>query len=285
MDKSNPEIGEVLSLICVGKIPRDETNMRFAEMITNALNLRPTLFHVAPQDAPSEERENLMEAARAMLTSEDVDVRFAVGSVEAEIQREITQGPYQLLILETSMSDPDQPVSPLSQRLANRADVSVLIIRNPPDKIEELLICTGGHPGSAHAISWGIQLAQTTQASATILHVASSTPSMYTGLPALEEGLQQVLTRNSSLSAHLKEAATMAEEAGVDAKLQLRHGVVAEEIVRACEVEPTDLVILGAPKRKALIDRLLLGRIAPQFISSSKCSTLIARGELVPQTN
>jgi nucleotide-binding universal stress UspA family protein len=268
---------EGYSLIGIGREPRDPNDMHYAEMISRGMGLCPVLFHVSSPDEPLEEGERLLATARTMLSPEDVEVLHVEGNVENEIVRELKRRPYQLLVMETSVSDPDRPASQLSQRLANRAKVSVLLVRNPPEQISEILICTGGHPESTRAVILGINLAQAVKANSTILHVASSTPSMYTGLPAIEEGLEQVITRESPLSNHLKEAASIAKAAGVEAKLELRHGVVAEEIVRACEIKPNDLVVIGAPKPGAVIQRLLLGRVAPQLITSNKCSTLIVR--------
>lgn len=102
---------------------------------------------------------------------------------------------------------------------------------------------------------------------------------MYTGLPALEGSLEEIMSRDLPLSQHLKQAATLAEEAQVKARVELRRGIVAEEIVRACEVEPIDLIVIGAPRRWALINRLLLGRVGPQLIASMHCSILIVRDE------
>jgi nucleotide-binding universal stress UspA family protein len=277
MEQSTHVQGEAFSLIGIGRETHGPNLMQYALMITKAMGLQPILFHVSSTDEPSEVGERLLANARAMLPSEEVEILHVEGNVEDEIVNELERRPYELLIIETSISDSDQPNSRLSQRLANRVDVSVLLVRNPPERIDEILICTGGHPESTHAVSIGIKLAQAIKANATILHVASSTPSMYTGLPAIEEGLEQVLTRESPLSNHLKEAASMAEAAGVETKLELRHGVVAEEIVRACEIKSNDLVVIGAPKPGALIERLLLGRVAPQLITSCKCSTLIVR--------
>lgn len=277
MKQTEQPQAEGYSLIGIGREPRDPNDMRYAEAISRALGLRPVLFHVSPPDEPLEEGKRLLTTARTMLSPEDVEVLHVEGNVVDEIVNELKSRPYQLLVMETSISNPDQPASQLSQRLANRAKVSVLLVRNPPQQIKEILICTGGHPESTRAVSLGIKLAQATKANATILHVASSTPSMYTGLPAIEEGLEQVLTRESPLANHLKEAASIAESAGVETKLELRHGVVTEEIIRACEIKPNDLVVIGAPKPGALIERLLLGRVAPQLITSNKCSTLIVR--------
>jgi nucleotide-binding universal stress UspA family protein len=100
---------------------------------------------------------------------------------------------------------------------------------------------------------------------------------MYTGLNALEEGVEEVLSRETPLAQHLKEAAQRAEESGVNAKIELRHGMVAEEILRACEMEAYDLVVIGSPDPRALLSRLTLGRVAPQLLASTPISILIVR--------
>jgi nucleotide-binding universal stress UspA family protein len=115
--------------------------------------------------------------------------------------------------------------------------------------------------------------------SVTILHVVSSPPAMYTGLPAVEENLAQVLARENPLSQHLKEAANMASAAQVEAHIELRHGMVSEEILRSCDVKNHDLIVIGAPARRALLGKAFLGSIAPHLLASADCSTLIIRDE------
>jgi nucleotide-binding universal stress UspA family protein len=267
-----------LALICIRSTSLSPDHMRFAETVIRAMSLRPVLFHVTAKGAAPDESHRILETAGAMLTFEDIQMRRAAGNVEKMILRELERDPYHLLVLGTSIRTVGQSASPLSQRLANKSRVSALLIRNPPKIIEKILICTGGHTESQNVVSLGVHLAQAIDAKATILHVVTSAPAMYTGLDALEEGLESVLTRDSPLSNHLKEAAIKAEDAGVKAKLELRHGVVSEEIIRACEVEQSDLVVTGSHRPGALMDQLLLGRITPQLVSSSNCSTLIVRG-------
>ena len=71
----------------------------------------------------------------------------------------------------------------------------------------------------------------------------------------------------------------MAEEHHVSAKLELRHGVVVEEILRACEVGDFDLVIIGSPEPRSIFERLALGQVGPQLLTSTKIPLLIARIE------
>ncbi|NIM93245.1 MAG: universal stress protein [Anaerolineales bacterium] len=278
MNQTTPK--NKVALVCIGDKPLDRNAMEVSGAILNALDLHPILFHVLRPGSSSDEGAERLEKAQQMLGIEDAELLCIAGQPKSQILRELEQRNYQLLVLGTSERDANLAPSRMSQDLANQVSTSVLLLRNPPKQIERILICTAGHEESTKVISWGICLAQTINQQVTILHVASSPPTMYTGLDALEEDLSQVLSRESPLAKHLKSAASMAEGAGVKADLELRHGLVPEEILRACEVKPHDLVVLGAPEPRAILDRLLLGRIAPKLLSSTLCSTLIVRGEL-----
>jgi nucleotide-binding universal stress UspA family protein len=268
------------ALVCIGDRPRDERALLFTRKILQAFNFQPTLFHVTSVGSCMQEGNQLLQAAQEIIALETAEIRCVEGNIRKEITKELRQQAYHLIIVGTSKRNPNLRPSPLSQHLANRARTSVLLIRNPPEEICQILICTGGHPESVNAVEWGVHLAKTTNDQITILHIVSSPPTMYTGLDEIEEDLSEVLARDVPLTYHLKSAASMAEEAGVQAKLELRHGLVIEEILRSAEVNAHDLVVIGAPKPRALFNRILLGYIAPKLLASTLRSTLIVRTKL-----
>jgi nucleotide-binding universal stress UspA family protein len=268
------------ALICIGDPPHDEKALIFARKLTQAFNLIPVLLHVVPPGSTIEEGERLLQSVRESIYPEETGLRCVGGTVRKEIANELKRNNYDLVILGTSPCDPDTHPSSLTRHIANKAPASVLLICNPPDEICQILICTGGHSESANAIEWGIHLAQKTNDRVTILHVVSSPPAMYTGLDEIDEDLSEVLARDIPLSHHFKEAAHLAEEAGVRAKLELRHGIVAEEIVRSIEMDSHDLIVIGAPRPGSLYDRILFGRVAPKLLASTVRSTLIVKRKL-----
>jgi nucleotide-binding universal stress UspA family protein len=268
------------ALVCIGDRARDDKALIFTRKILQSYDLHPILFHTVPRGSSTQEGHRLLNAAQEIIALETIQLRCVEGNVRREIARELQQREYHLVIVGTSHRGPDARPSPLSQHLANRVRTSILLIRNPPEEICQILICTGGHPESENAIEWGIHLAKATNDQVTILHVVSSPPTMYTGLEEIEEDLSEVLARDVPLTHHLKAAASMAEEAGVQAKLELRHGLVTEEILRSAEVNAHDLIVIGAPKTHALFNRILLGIIAPKLLASTLRSTLIVRSKL-----
>ncbi|OGO18050.1 MAG: hypothetical protein A2Z14_02635 [Chloroflexi bacterium RBG_16_48_8] len=268
------------ALICIGDRPRDEKALVFTQKIVQAYDLHPTFLHILPHGSSLQEGEGLLQSARESISLENAEIRCVEGLTRKEIANELKRQDYHLVIVGTSARVPGSHPSPLSRHLANSVHTSVLLIRNPPEEICNVLICTGGHPESANAIEWGIHLAKKTNDQATILHVVSSPPAMYNGLEEIDEDLSEVLARDVPLSHHLKYAARLAKEAGVQAKLELRHGLVIEEILRSTEVDSYDLVVLGAPKPRSISNQILLGRIAPKLLASTLRSTLIVRRKL-----
>jgi nucleotide-binding universal stress UspA family protein len=275
-DTSSPqEINH--ALICIGDKPLDPHALGFAQHFLHALDLQPTLLHVKQPETSLEQAEGILSAVREVPGYTTADSFLTEGNIRTEILDELKRNPYQMLVLGTSQRDPKSSVSPLSKRIALDTDTTVLAIQNPPQIPESFLICTGGHEASVPIVHWSIHLAKALDVSVTILHILSSPPAMYTGLPAVEEDLSQLLSRDYPLAHHLRQAAVIAEGGGVDAKLELRHGIVAEEILRACEMKRYDLVVIGAPSPSSRIEPLLLGQVAPHLLASSQKSTMIVR--------
>jgi nucleotide-binding universal stress UspA family protein len=262
------------SIICIGQRGPDPSAVHFAETVTRALGMKLILLHVQGKQSAG---EDLIAATRKYLDHEPDQVIRAQGNFEQIIKQELDPEEHELVVLGTSHGLANRVATRLSQRLAERIADSVLLIRNPPTELRNILICTGGHSASNIVIDRGLALAAATGARVSILHVASSSPSMYTGLQALDETLQDVLERDTPLSKHLRLAAERAEKAGIEAKLELRHGVVAEEILRAEEIGHYDLIVIGAPEPKHLFNRLALGSVGPQLFSSATSSILVAR--------
>lgn len=267
------------SIVCVGTLSPEPRAIQFAEQVSKALGFNLVLLHVPEAGEDAESGESILNRTRELLTDAPQRSILENGDFEKTLHQEVDREPYQLVILGTSCRDPEEHLTKKSQRLASRLADSVLVMCDPPEKLRHLLISTGGHPGSIPVEDWGIRLARGSGAEATILHVVTDAPSMYIGLPALEEGLEDILSRETPLSQHLKEAVRKADSAGVGVKLSLRHGIVVEEILRACEKEHYDLIVIGSHEPGRILDHLTMGRIGPQLLSSVKTSVLIIRTE------
>lgn len=267
------------SILCVATLDPEPRAIQFAEQVSKAFGFEILLLHVPEPGEEIESGESILDQTQEMLSTIPQRLILDNGDFEKTLYQEVDREPNQLVILGTSCRDPEEHLTERSKRVALHLADSVLVMCDPPEKLRHLLICTGAHPGSIPVEDWGIRLARGTGAEATILHVVSDAPSMYIGLPALEEGLEDILSRDTPLAQHLKDSVRRADSAGVNVKLCLRHGIVAEEILRASETEHYDLIVIGSNEPRRILDRLAMGRIGPQLLSSVKTSILIVRTE------
>jgi nucleotide-binding universal stress UspA family protein len=277
MQKS--ENSEILghSILCIGEAGPDTESVRFAEMIVEALSYDMALLHVPPPGKDKTEAGQVLTDTVQILEETPELLQSEEGNFESFIQKQLDHEHYQLIILGATKGAAERPLTQRARRLASTLADSVLILRDPPQEVESILICTGGHPASNLVIDTGIRLAKRLEARATILHVASGTPSMYAGLGAFDETLERVMERDTPLAEHLRSAAERAEAAGIDSRIELRHGMVTEEILRASDVDQYHLTVIGSDEPQQFIKRLTMGRIGPQLVSSIQNSILIMR--------
>lgn len=265
------------ALICLGNTKFAPNRLKFIGNMLKILSLRPTL---ACQQSKNESEEDCRQRIRQAIDYLGIEPNDSIilrDKPERAILRQLDRHDYLLLVLGASDCSPHSQEHGLKQRLASKARTNVLVVQNPPEKLEQVLVCTGGHKVSELAVMSSLEIAAASKSQLTILHIATAAPSMYAGLNAQDENLEQVLARQHPLSDHLHEMAALAQNRGVNAKLELRHGVVIEEILRACDMNPCDLVVVGATNPRSFVSRLALGRISPQLISSSDRPLLIVR--------
>jgi nucleotide-binding universal stress UspA family protein len=267
------------AILCISSKTPDPDAIRFAEQIVSAFNMQLVLLHTHRDTTELSEGHESVEVIQQLLNIQPDELKEIRGTLESVLQEELDPDAHELVILGTSMESFDRRTTMMSRRLANRIGDSVLIIQHPASSIQRILVCTGGHPASNLVIDRGLQLGQALNAEVTILHVVTGAPTMYTGLPAVDEGLEEILSRDTPLARHLRAAAQLAEEKQVNARLELRHGVVVEEILRACEMGNYDLVLIGSPEPRRIFERLALGQVGPQLLTSTKVPLLIARIE------
>jgi nucleotide-binding universal stress UspA family protein len=282
MSLSTPSNPVERSIICVGEKGTDPAAIRFAELVTRALGMELILLHVTRSQTADQEESQLLAATRSYLRQDPDQVLQIPGDFKDVIYSELDPSAHELVILGAAGASGGSSIPRLSRVVAEQIADSVLLIRNPPEDLRRILICTGGHAGSDIVIERGLILAAKCGSEATILHVTSGSPSMYTGLKALDESLTDILQRETPLAKHLRSAAAKAEQAGVQATLELRHGAVVEEILRATEVGSYDLIVIGAPKPNLLLNRVVFGRVGPQLLASANTSVFIARTDHAP---
>lgn len=270
---------EMRLLLCVSEAPEEARSFALTEAVAEALSACVTFLHVLGPGQPKEAGEQVLRAALAAWSGPSPDLRLRRGSPVRAILAEAEEGAYDLVALGGGRG-PDLPAflaGRVAVAVARRAPQSVLLAATGWARLARILICTGGTAISKAAVEAGAWLAAATGAEATILHVAGPVPSMYTGLPELEETLQELLREETPLARHLREGAALLARLGVEGNLVLRHGAPAVEILREAERGDYDLLVLGVSETAGRLREWLLGSVTWDVAEGTSRPVLVVR--------
>jgi len=241
-----------------------------------------TLLHVLPHGGDPRRAEKCLLGIHEKLESVTGETRVRYGNPSAEILAELKEDDFDLVILGPNEAPglKRHLLGSVTTQVVRRAPSSVLVAHQARSGLGRILICSGGADAAEDVIRTGAWIAQAVGAQATLLHVVTPVPSMYTGLGELDESLSELLATDTPIARHLRHGAQILKDYQVPAELRLRYGVVADEIIREAREGNNDLILVGAAKGWMKLKRLMLGEVTEQVVARAPRSVLVVRGLL-----
>ena len=145
------------------------------------------------------------------------------------------------------------------------APCSVLVVREPPRPIRQVVLATDGSPSSAKALTFLIRqfrpLKDGDPIEVTVVHAMP-----FLKYPELKEAAKVLVQR----------AAERLEKAGYRVREAARLGKPAEEIMKVAKQGRADLIVTGA-KGLGAVARFLLGSVSTKIVQRSTHSVLVVR--------
>jgi nucleotide-binding universal stress UspA family protein len=270
------------TLISISQFPYASTTIDFGNLVASAFGSDVTLLTVRATQAGPKARTGALAEAREHLPIPPLSHIVRHGNAEAEILSELRTEKYDLLVIgarEHRGSAGELLLGDVTHRLVRHSPISALVVRGNRHTLKNILVCTGGPPATKATVTTAASLARATGSRATLLHVAVAVPSMYTGLAQLGETLPELLQTDTPTARHLRDSAALMRAHKVEADLELRHGIPANEILRAIERSSFDLLVIGASARQGL-DRLLLDEVSLKLVDESAIPVLVVRHDL-----
>jgi nucleotide-binding universal stress UspA family protein len=268
-------------LLCVAGMPYAEATLSFGGLIARITKSPVTLLHVAPrEEEPAVGEEALLRASEMLVSVShlSVETRLRQGDPIANILAEAQEGDYDLIVIgacrEVGLAQ--RLLGSVAQAIVRRVPISVLVVRQAKQELKRVLICTGGLDVANPVIEAGAQLAGAARAKATLLYVTSPAASMYTGM-GIRETLPRLLRTDTPVARHLRRGAKALAQHQVDAKLKLRHGVVADEILQEAREGDYDLIVMGASGATGRLREWLLRNVTRQVVEHALCAVLVVK--------
>ncbi len=270
------------TLISITRFPYAATTIDFGNKLAGAFGSDVTLLTVRATKASPGAGSVTLTDAREHLPDTPANHVIRRGIAEAEILAEIRTGKYDLLVIgarEHRGSAGELLLGDVTHRVVNQTPISALVVRGNVPTLKNILVCTGGPAAARSTVTTAAKLARATGSRATLLHVAVAVPSMYTGLTQLGETLPDLLQTDTPTARHLRDCAALMRAHQVETHLELRHGIPANEILRAIERGRFDLLVIGASAHKGF-DRLLLDEVSLKLVDDSPLPVLVVRSGL-----
>lgn len=267
------------TLICIRQLPYSQETIRFGSLVALLEDSSITLLTVVQDDGQISEAEKGLAEARTLLDPPVATVLVRQGHILDEILNESQENEYDLIVIGAHdvAGFLDKFLGTLTRKVTDRATTSVLVVRESRPQIKRILLAMGGQKLNRTLIETGANLAIAAAANVTVLFVTEPVPSMYTGLEGIDETLEELLQTDTPVAQHLRWCAQYMAEQGVDSEIEIRHGVVADEIMREAMKGHHDLVVIGAVSLEGPLQRLMMDRVTPQVVDRAPCSVLVVR--------
>lgn len=259
-------------LISISSLPYATSTLHFAGIIARAFQAQVRLMTVVQEEDRQSEAQQMLEEAVALLGLEEsaADTGVRLGSTTKQILREMRRDEYDLVIMGARHGlSGELFLSSIVSKVMRQSRTPVLVVKQDRAALRHILACTSGHEIALTVVEWAVRLAQPVNAAITLLHVAAPLPSMYTGLAGMEEELSELLETDTGVARHLRQAATLLERHEINARLLLRHGVPAQEILQESEQGDYDLIVVGSWHRPRLIRGLFTGDVARMIVDDA----------------
>jgi nucleotide-binding universal stress UspA family protein len=227
------------------------------------------------------------EAAAARVGAElssasSLERALRIGVPPHEIIEACDEADYDLVVLSRHAKGRLPPIMSRSgtQILARNIASHLLLVRNPPDQIRRILVCSSAEAPSSHTLTTAGELIRQATADVSVIHVMSQV-ALRPDSPAdeLEESAGEAMERKTREGDRLSRGIELLAEAGVHPPIRpvLRHGLVVDEVLAEIEDGGYDLVVLGSHYQPGLTRWMdvLLDNVANALLDRVNCSVLI----------
>ena len=251
--------------------------LSYAKLIAKKARTSLHILYVGTRDRHRKSAPEIIDQAIEQLAGIEVTSEVVIGDPTEELHKAVKSHAIDLVILGEAKKTGflGLALDPMVAKVVAQSPVPVIEVEERSEKLERILICTGGTERAIDAIKAGALLANTTASQVTLLYVTGAVPSMYTGLNQMDETLQEILDTDTPLSHHLHKGAEIMEGYDLNAKLELRHGVPSDAIITSAESGDYDLIVLGASRVGKNLRNWLLGNVSKQVIERTHVPVMV----------
>ena len=254
-------------------LPAVEYGLWLAQALPAAVTLLGALDHAQHKPAidrafqVAEERLRARQPGITRIIEPGDPARLACQTVQAG----------QHLVILGPMARPGRPRGGALRFLLKYIQAPLIYAPQLRQQMKEILLCTGGLGYIGSAEQWAHYLAQRTGASLTILHIVEPTFYDYPVTHQIQVHWEKILQTDTPQGRNLRQAVQKAQEAGIPARVKIRHGDIIHEINAEIHERDYDLVAMGSSAGAHGLRHLYKPNVTVEIVEKSHLPVLVAR--------
>jgi nucleotide-binding universal stress UspA family protein len=268
-------------LICSDGTPAAESAIELGGLLAGPLKAETTLFGIAEKSEDEASLREALEKQAQPIRSRNValDIIVHTGEPIREILDRTSKTMDDLVIIGARSTGATGYYwrSEKTYEVIKAIPPPVLVAIGECKYLQRFLVCTGGKEFIERAIEFTGKLAAAVRASVTLLHVMAEPPAIYSDLVRLEEDVDQLLQSKSELGTNLRQQKREFERLGVPTAVQLRHGIVIDQVFEEAREGDYDLIVTGTPQERGLLRHYIMGDLTRSILNHATCPVLVAR--------
>ena len=273
-------------LICSDGSAQAENAVRFGGLIAGKSGAQTTILSITEKPGEEDAAFDSLRRAQELLKERGVsaEVITKVGEPIEEIVKRTDEASYDLVVIGAVRKGTRGPflMSAKAYKIIKAVAPPVLVVIGGREKINRILVCSGGEKYIDRAVEFSGALAKSTGASVTLFHVMAEPPAVYSDLIKMEEDVNLLLHSSSELGQNLRREKESLEGMGVSAEVRLRHGLVISEVFKEIRRGDYDLVVTGSSPEGGNLRSYIMGNITREIVNRAECPVLVVRGGQVP---
>lgn len=224
--------------------------------------------------------EDLFERAVSLFQEKGLTYRLEIGNGAAEqvVPQKANSGNYITVVSSLGRTNIRRLFLGRSIRtLMERIQGPILYVPEIRLPLKKILISAGGLGYEADAENLALQVAAANQAEATILHVVPPTDLDYPTTRGLRGHTKDLTESNTLPGRSLRHALEIAQNAGLNAKVIARQGIIVEEILAELREGNYDMVCMGSSYSANTLRQYYAPNITAEVALAARCPVLTAR--------
>jgi nucleotide-binding universal stress UspA family protein len=273
-------------LVCSDGSERAHRALASAATIANATKAEITIFGIIE----FKQDENRLLAAlnedskvfREQKVKVEIVAKF--GDPVAEIVRRTRETTYDLVVIGAERRGAQEFFLPSTKAFSITEAIAppVLVVPVTRTAIRRILICSGGGTYIENAVRFTSKVAKDLSAEITLLTVTPQPPAMHGTIFRRQEDVATLLNSNSALARNLRTEKEIIERADVSASVQIRHGIVIEQILAEVERRDYDLVVSGSWPVRDAWRTYAIGNVTREIVNRTARPVLVIRSDVTP---